>query len=44
MSKQRKLEGLSLGLKNQTGRVELPKKPLILLVGGAGFEPATLGL
>jgi len=31
-------------VKDQIQRVELPKKPLILLVGGAGFEPATPGL
>jgi hypothetical protein len=39
-----KPEGLSLGLKNQTRRVESPEKPLISLVGSAGFEPATPGL
>jgi hypothetical protein len=38
-----KPEGTSLGAKKQTGRVELPKT-LILLVSGAGFEPATPGL
>ena len=30
-----------LVVKNQTGRVDLPKNLFILLVGGVGFEPAT---